>query len=257
MVEIISLTKNRLFPFIKAFGDALIISIDAIFYGRKLWKRKNYFYREIINAGIKTFLIISIVALFTGMILALQSGLTLQQWSQEHRIGQILTLTLLREMSPFMTCLILSASIGSAYTAEIASMNISEELAALRIMGINPNDFVVMPKFFAIIVVAPILTIYSATIGIIGGFIVAYTKLNVGAEIYYKFVINSIFNKDIFVSLLKSCVFAFIIITISSYQGMSAKRGAIGVSKATRSSVILSFLAIIISGYFITSLFYT
>ena len=242
--------------FICSFGDAILIAINSLYFTKNLWKRRNFFAKEIVNAGLKTFFIVSIVALFTGMIMSLQTGLTLQVWSQEERIGQILTLTLLREMSPFMTCLILAASIGSAYAAEIASMNVSEEIAALKIMGINPCDFIIMPKMLALVLVAPILTIYSASIGILGGLVVAYAQLNVSAEIYYKFVLNSIYNKDIFVSLFKSCFFAFIIMTISSYQGLKATRGATGVSKATRTSVILSFLSIIIAGYFISSLFY-
>ena len=248
---------KKFYFWIHSLGEAILISISSILYARNIWKRRNFFAKEIINAGLKTFFIVSIVALFTGMIMSLQTGFTLQQWSQEELIGEILTLTLLREMSPFMTCLILAASIGSAYAAEIASMKVSEEISALKIMGINPNDFIIMPKMFALVLVSPILTIYSVIIGILGGLIVAYTQLNVGVEIYYKYVINSITNKDIFSSLFKSCVFAFIIMTISSYQGLNASKGAVGVSKATRTSVILSFLSIIICGYFISSLLYS
>ena len=253
MTPALSLIKRR----ISSIGTAILDTTEAFSYAPKLWHRRDFFAKEIVNSGLKTFFVISIVSFFTGMILCLQTGLQLAVLGQQEFVGFVVAKSMFTEMGPFMTSLIIAASIGASYTSEIASMNVSEELAALRIMGINSNDFVIMPKLFALMCVAPVLTIYSNTLGSIGGMIIAYTKLNVGFEIYIDSVINSIKSKDIFVGLLKSEVFALIIITISNAKGLKASLGSSGISKATRQGVIISFLMILITGYFISSVFYS
>lgn len=239
-----------------AAGKAILIIVEALKYAYKLPFRRAEFGRQLNNAGVKTFFITAVVAFFTGMILSLQSGLILAQYNQEVNVGQLVTQTMCREMGPFMTALILAASIGSAYAAEIGTMTVSEEVAALKVMNINPVDYLVTPKLFAMMIMCPVLTVYTNLIGSIGGMVVANTQLFVSPEAFTENALEMLRLKEMYVGLFKSFIFAIIIIAVSTYKGFSTKNGAIGVGKATRESVVTSFIFILITGYYITRIFY-
>ena len=235
-------------------GQALIYSFQVIQFTPRLWKRRETFVNQLVDAGLKTFFIISVVSLFTGMILSLQSGFSLQVFSQESRIGQLVILTMSREMGPFMTALILAASIGSSYAAEFASMKNAEEIHALKIMGINFLDFIVMPRFWALMGVIPFLTLYSIVIGYLGGGIIAKSQFNIGIEIYNDLALQVFSMGDLYLALFKSFLFAFFIMSICTLKGLNSANSSAGVSHATRSTVIVSFLFILIGGFFVTSI---
>ena len=206
--------------------------------------------------GVKSFPVTSIVALFTGMILALQTGLILRSYGQEIMVGYLVSQTMFREMGPFMTALILAASVGSAMAAQLGSMTVSQEIAALEVMSINPVRFLVMPRLFAMMIMCPVLTAYTDLIGILGGGLVANTQLDVAWNAYCENVRFMLHEKELWVGFFKAWVFSVLIVGISCYQGMSARHGAVGVGNATRSSVVICFLLILIVGYIITRLFY-
>lgn len=240
----------------RGVGIALCISFEALFRIYRLPRRRAEFGRQLMNAGVKCFLVTSIVAFFTGMILALQTGLALSDWNQETLVGNIVVQTMCREMGPFMTALILAAAIGSAYAAEIGTMKVSEEISALELMAINPVEFLITPRLLALIIMCPILTIYTDILGTLGGMLVSETQLDVYHKVYYRIAMESLTNKEIYVGLFKSLVFGFVIGTVSSYKGFSTTNGAVGVGNAARTTVVTSFLYILILGYFMTRLFY-
>lgn len=159
-------------------------------------------------------------------------------------------------MGPFMTALILAAAIGSAYAAEIGTMKVSEEISALELMAINPVEFLITPRLLALIIMCPVLTIYTDILGTLGGMLVSETQLNVYHKVYYRIAMDSLTNKEIYVGLFKSLVFGFVIGTVSSYKGFSTSNGAVGVGNAARTTVVTSFLYILILGYFMTRIFY-
>jgi phospholipid/cholesterol/gamma-HCH transport system permease protein len=241
---------------LRGAGVALCISFEALFFAYKLPKRRADFGRQLMNAGVRCFLVASIVAFFTGMILALQTGLALADWNQENLVGNIVVKTMCREMGPFMTALILAAAIGSAYAAEIGTMKVSEEVSALELMSINPVEFLVTPRMFALIIMCPILTIYTDVLGTLGGMLISETQLGVYHQVYYRMAIESLTSKEIYVGLFKSLIFGYVIGTVSAYRGFSTVNGAVGVGKAARKTVVTSFLYILILGYFITRMFY-
>ncbi len=207
--------------------------------------------------GIKSLGVISVVAMFTGMILALQTGLELRRFGQEVNIGTAVTVVMLREMGPFMTGLIIAASVGSAIAAQLGTMVVSEEVAALEIMSINPVRFLVMPRLMALAVMMPVLTVYSNILGVVGGAIIGYTQLGVSLTAYFDNATRYAENKDLYVGLFKAFLFGIIIATVACHQGFSATEGAVGVGRATRRTVIISFLTILVIGYMITRLFYS
>ena len=211
---------------------------------------------QLFLTGIKSLGVITVVAMFTGMILALQTGLELRRFGQEVNIGTAVTVVMLREMGPFMTGLIIAASVGSAIAAQLGTMVVSEEVAALEIMSINPVRFLVMPRLVALAVMMPILTVYTNIIGIVGGAIVGYTQLGVSLTAYFDNATQYAENKELYVGLFKALLFGLIITTVSCQQGFSTVEGAVGVGRATRKTVIVSFLTILVVGYMVTRVFY-
>lgn len=211
-------------------------------------------------SGYKSLFVVSIVAVFTGMIVSLQSGLALKDFGQEELIGQLIVVTLTREMAPFMTALILSAAVGSSIAAEIGTMKVSEEIDALEVMSIDPVRFLVLPRIVGFTLMIPVLSNYASLLGTIGGSIIAKTQLGVEYETFYQLALEVLKSKsglkDIWVGNFKAMIFGITISSISCQQGLNAKEGAIGVGRAVRQSVVLSYLFVIMFGYFISAIFY-
>ncbi len=212
--------------------------------------------RQMFVAGIKSLALITIVGMFTGMILGLQTGLELRRYNQEVYIGSAVMVSLLREMGPFMTGIILAACVGSSMAAQLGTMTVNDEIAALEIMSISPVRFLMAPRMFAMTIMTPILSFYTSVLGVIGGGIVGSTQLSVPWEQYIANALSIADSYDLYVGLLKAMVFGIVITGVSCFEGFTTTQGAVGVGQATRRSVITSILLILILGYIITRLFY-
>lgn len=243
---------------VRAVGFGLRILFQSILdirFALTRLRRQEIAYQMYLT-GIKSLGVITVVALFTGMILALQTGLELRRFNQEVQIGTAVTVSILREMGPFMTGLIIAASVGSSIAAQMGTMTVSEEISALEVMSISPIKVLVMPRLVSLVVMMPLLTVYTNVLGISGGALVGQTQLDVSFAAYFDNALVYATNKDLYVGLFKSVVFGLIINTTACYQGFAARSGAVGVGQATRKTVIVSFLTILICGYIITRLFY-
>ena len=215
------------------------------------------FMTQLYVAGIRTLPVITVVGLFTGMILGLQVGLALRRFNQESVfLGATVMLTLIREMGPFVTGICLSACVGSAMAAELGTMTVNDEVAALEIMSISPVRYLAAPRMGALLVMSPILAFYACVQGVIGGGIVGQTQLNVEFHQYMTSAMMIATVKDLFVGLFKAGIFGVVIGAVSCYQGFATRLGAVGVGRATQHSVIISFLLILMLGYMITRAFY-
>jgi phospholipid/cholesterol/gamma-HCH transport system permease protein len=212
--------------------------------------------RQLFATGIKSLALITIVGMFTGMILGLQTGLELRRYNQEIYIGSAVMVSLLREMGPFMTGIILAACVGSSMAAQIGTMTVNDEVAALEIMSISPVRFLMAPRMAAMIIMTPLLSFYTCVLGVIGGGIVGATQLSVPWSQYMANAMKMADSYDLYVGLLKAMVFGIVITGVSCFEGFTTTQGAVGVGQATRRSVILSILLILILGYIITRLFY-
>ncbi len=231
---------------------AAVINIRFLFTPRS-WRETV---GQMFVYGIKSLGVITVVAVFTGMILALQTGLELQRFNQEANIGTAVMVSMLREMGPFMTGLILAACVGSSMAAQLGTMVVSEEIAALEVMSIDPVRFLVMPRLVAMCVMTPALAFFTCIMGVLGGGIVGETQLGVSWAAYIDNATTFAHKKDLYVGLFKAFLFGIIITTVSCHAGLATTKGAVGVGLATRKSVIASFLLILIVGYFVTRLFY-
>jgi phospholipid/cholesterol/gamma-HCH transport system permease protein len=239
-------------------GRALILLAQAVLSMRFVFQRRAR--REVMHqmfiCGIKSLGVITVVSSFTGMILALQTGIEMRRFGQEVFIGAAVMVSMLREMGPFMTGLILAASVGSAVAAQMGTMVVSEEIAALELMSINPVRFLVMPRLVAMLVMTPLLSFYSCILGVVGGGLVGMTQLGVPWSAYIDNATRFAENKDLFVGMLKAFLFGAIIVITACHEGFATTQGAVGVGNATRRTVILSFLSILVVGYVVTRLFY-
>ena len=247
---------RRLLLAVRNAGRSIMILVEGFFYFPHIMAQRREVIRQLFNCGVRSFGVTSVVALFTGMILSLQAGLILREYGQEAQVGTLVSQTMCREMGPFMTALILAASVGSAMAAEIGTMAVSEEIAALHVMSINPVRFLVMPRLLALLVMCPVLTVYTNLVGTLGGMVVAYTQLGVSPHAYTRNAMMYLHNKEVYVGLLKALVFGVIVAGVACYQGLTARNRALGVGRATRRTVVDSFLLILVTGYIITRLFY-
>lgn len=241
-------------------GYTLILLFKTILEFRAIFFKRNEIIQQMYTAGISSFFVVSIVAVFTGMIMGLNAGLGLKDFGAEGQIGLLLTITLTREMSPFMTALILSASVGSAIAAEIGTMKVSEEIDALEVMSINPIRYLVMPRVLGFSLMVPVLCIYSSILGVFGGAVVGHFQLGVEFQVYFNDVITRVASvpglKDLYVGILKGFVFGVIVSIVSCSHGLRTTNGAIGVGRATRESVVISFLLVIFFGYVLTAILF-
>jgi len=206
--------------------------------------------------GVQSLPIVSLISLFTGMVLALQSAYQMQKISAEMYIASLVALSMTRELGPVLTALIVAGRCGASITAELGTMKVTEQIDALQTMATNPTSYLVVPRFWAMLLMLPVLTIYSVIIGIAGGYVIGRYKLHIAHHMYHKMTFQPLHNKDLYSGLLKSVVFAIIICIIACYEGLNAKEGAEGVGKATTSSVVRSFILIIAADCVITALLY-
>ncbi len=213
-------------------------------------------------AGVRALPVTAIVALFAGMILALQTGIELRKLGQSEMIGTVTAISMCREMGPFMTAIILAAMVGSAMAAEIGTMTVSEEVTALDVMSVDSTNYLVLPRVIALTVMCPVLTVFSNLIGIVGGGMVADNHLGVSQHYFWLTVRESLlatdtlFPKDVYVGLFKAIVFGCTIAIVSCSAGLRADGGALGVGKAVQRAVMISVILVIILGYIITWFFY-
>jgi phospholipid/cholesterol/gamma-HCH transport system permease protein len=254
--NVIEAVGRNVFVTVGNAGRSLLILGEALFWLVHVLRRRAEVGRQMYVIGVRSFAVTEIVALFTGMILSLQAGLELRNYGQEVNVGVIVSQTMCREMGPFMTALILAASVGSAMAAELGTMTVSEEIDALQVMSINPVRYLVMPRLAAMLIMLPVLTVFTDVVGTFGGGLVAKTQLGVSWVAYYQNVLLLLKVKEIYVGLFKAVVFGMIVATVSCYQGLATTNGAVGVGQATRKAVVVSFLMVLIVGYFVTRLFY-
>lgn len=208
------------------------------------------------KAGLDSLPLISLVAFFIGVILALQTAVQMQRLGSEMYIASIVALSLVRELGPVLTSLVVAGRVGAAITAEIGSMQVTEQIDALETLATNPINYLVVPRFLALSLMLPILTLYADIIGIIGGYLICVYKLGISSSMYLHITFDALLFKDLFTGLLKALFFGMIIAFVSCYEGFNVEGGAEGVGRATTRSVVTMFIFIIACDCLFTALFY-
>ncbi len=213
--------------------------------------------QQVYFIGMKSLFVVCLTGAFTGMVLGIQGYYALVKYGSAGALGSAVALSLVREMGPVMTAIMVIARAGSAVTAEIGIMRISEQIDALETMDINPIRFLVSSRIAAALISFPLLTALFDVVGIFGGYLTGSVLLGINPELYFTRVQSSVVMSDVTGGFLKSIVFAVVVITICCYQGYythtRAEYGAKGVSLSTTSAVVLSCVLILITDYVLTS----
>jgi len=247
---------KRFIEFVRYAGGTSILLGETLFWIPVPPLRKRHILEQMSKIGVDSLPIVSLISLFTGMVLALQSAYQMQKLSAEMYIASLVALSMTRELGPVLTALIVAGRIGASITAEVGTMKVTEQIDALETLATNPVKYLVVPRFLALVIMIPLLTLYADAIGGLGGYLIGVYKLNISHSMYMKMSWEALTYKDIYTGLIKSTFFAVIICIIACFEGMKAEGGAEGVGKATTSSVVTSFILIIASDCFFTALFY-
>ena len=256
MKKLLEMLGGRFIGFVRYAGGAAILFGQTLFWLAASPSRRRHVFEQMNFIGVNSLPITFLISLFTGMVLALQSAYQMQKISAEMYIASLVSLSMTRELGPVLTALIVAGRVGASITAEIGSMKVTEQIDALETLATNPVKYLVVPRFLALIVMLPLLTIYSDIVGMIGGYIIGVFKLNISHDMYVKMTYDPLKFKDVFTGLIKSFFFAAIVCIVACYEGMKTEGGAEGVGKATTSSVVTSFILIIACDCFFTALFY-
>ena len=212
--------------------------------------------RQMEQIGVRSLGVAGITTIFTGMVLALQTALSLPSLGVKYYIGAVVSKSLVRELGPVLTALIVGGRIGAGMTAEIGTMKVTEQIDAMRSMAADPVKKLVAPKLVATLVMLPALTVIGDALGILGGLIVATYTLDLAPGLYINDVFESLNFGDVFSGITKSFFFAYFIAIIGCYNGLNTTGGADGVGRATTNTVVLGAILVLISDFFLTKLFY-
>ena len=211
---------------------------------------------ELWKIGVQSWFIVAISSLFIGMVLAFQSAYQMQQLAAEIYIASLVSLSVVREIGPVITALIVAGRVGSSIAAELGTMKVTEQIDALQTLATDPVRFLVVPRFVAMVIAVPLLTLWADAIGIFGGFLIGSLKLGILPSLYWKMSILPLAFKDLGSGLIKALIFGAIICIVSCYEGFRTKGGAAGVGRSTTAAVVTSFILVIGADCIFTALFY-
>jgi phospholipid/cholesterol/gamma-HCH transport system permease protein len=205
--------------------------------------------------GVQSLVIVTLTGVFTGMVLALQSSVQLSRFGASLFVGQLVAASVIRELGPVLTALMVAGRVGSGIAAELGSMKVGEQIDALQAMGTDPIKKLVKPRVLAGVVMLPLLTVATDFIAIVGGHLMAWATLHQGASTYWNAVWSGLYMSDLVTGMIKPLVFGFVITTMACYMGLRTTGGTEGVGRSTTQAVVISSVLILATDFFMTKLF--
>ena len=211
---------------------------------------------QIVSAGNNSLALVALISVLIGMILALQSAYQMRQFGVTNLVANLVAVSMTRELAPLITAILVAGRVGSAITAEIGTMKISQEIDALTVMGIDPMTLVVVPRVMGLLIAVPVLTIFAGLLGVLGGCVVGVSILGLGPTGYLIDSLGALVQQDVWGGVIKALVFGFIIGIVSCQQGMDTEGGADEVGRSTTRAVVRSIVLIIAADLFVTAILY-
>lgn len=209
---------------------------------------------QIDSIGLGSLTVVVLTGFFTGAVLALQSGVTLDQFGARPFVGRLVSASMIKELGPVLTALMLAGRVGSGIAAELGSMVVTEQISALRALGTDPIRKLVVPRVLAGFVMCPILTVVANTVGMVGGWIIAVTQLRVASSVYWNSVTDGLFIEDVWMGIIKPFFLGVVIVTIGCHIGLRASGGTQGVGRATTNAVVAASVTVLAVDFFLTRL---
>lgn len=219
---------------------------------------RPFYFRDVVEqfeaVGIGSLTVVLLTGFFTGAALALQSGMTLDQFGARSLVGRLVSASMIKELGPVLTGLMLAGRVGSGIAAELGSMMVTDQINALRALGTDPVRKLVVPRVLACFLMAPVLTVMADVSGLVGGWIIAVVNLNVASGVYWQSVTDALFLGDAWMGILKPFFLGFVIGTIGCHVGLRTTGGTQGVGRATTNAVVVASVAVIAVDFFVTPL---
>lgn len=206
--------------------------------------------------GVNSLMIVLMTTTFAGMVIALQMAHVAVQYGVGKMVGGSASLAMTRELGPMLTAIVVAGRAGSAITAEIGSMKVTEQIDAMKMLAVSPTGYLVVPRVLAMLVMMPLLTLFSDISGLVGGAVVAFNNAGIPYQVFWDSVRQMTLMSDLNLGLVKSLIFGIEVAVISCYQGLKTGRGAAGVGQATTSSVVTSMVVIFVTNYILSSLMF-
>ncbi|MBI4209058.1 MAG: ABC transporter permease [Deltaproteobacteria bacterium] len=245
-----------IFRLIKSVQEFSLLAYHGL---RGIFQRPIY-WRDTIDQmdrfGIGSFLIVGFTGLFTGMVMALQMAVTLERFGIKSLVGRAVSVSIVRELGPVLSALIVAGRMGSGIAAEIGAMKVGEQTDALRAMGTDPVRKLVTPRMIAGLIMMPVLTVFADFIGVFGSYVICSSVLDFSGNLYWTSVLESLDETDVFPGLTKPLFFGLIISTVGCYMGLGTRGGTVGVGKAATESVVIASLGIILADFLITKFYF-
>jgi phospholipid/cholesterol/gamma-HCH transport system permease protein len=232
------------------FCDFSAKTFGWLFRGGFRWKNIRLLFPQMFEVGVKSVPVVGVTGAFIGMVMAIESYSSFKQLGQETRLGSVINLSVVKQIGPVLAAMMLAGRVGGALTAELGTMNVTEQLDAMRVMGADPIRYLVVPRFLACVILTPILTIYSDLLGVLGGYLISVYYLGIPAQPYWDYSAITIETWQVMEGIGKSVFFGAAIGLVACYKGFNSGAGASGVGKACTESFVASFISIIVLNFF-------
>lgn len=254
IIRLIESLGSRIIESVSSVGDMCLFLLKVLYRCVTPPFKVSTLIDQINVIGVQSIFVVSLVGLFTGAVLAVQGEYTLSKFGATAFLGPAVALSLIRELGPVLTALMVNGRAGSAMTAELGIMKISEQVDALRAMSVDPLRYLMVPRILAGLISVPLLTCIFNVIGIAGGYCVAVGSLGLSSGTFIEHMVSSVGDVDVISGVVKSFVFGLIVSWVACYKGWTCDFGAVGVNKATTSAVVMSSVLILVMDYFLTSI---
>ena len=256
IIRLLTYTGKGTLKFTEEIGRGFIMFWQTLTWCFRRPYNLRMIFQQMEAIGFNSLPVVIIMALFTGMVLAIQTYTGFKSFNAENFVGTVVALSVARELGQVLTGLIVSGRAGAAMAAELGTMRVTEQIDALVTLATNPVKHLVVPRFIAGLIVLPLLVIIADIISVIGGYLIAVYVLGANSVIYMRMTTEYIELNDIYGGLLKAGVFGVIISTVSCYKGFYTQGGAEGVGRATTGAVVLSMMFVLIANYFMAALLF-
>jgi phospholipid/cholesterol/gamma-HCH transport system permease protein len=219
---------------------------------------RPFYFRDVVDQldliGVGSLTVVLLTGMFTGMVLALQSGMTLDKFGARSMVGQLVSASMVKELGPVLTALMVAGRVGSGIAAELGSMMVTDQIAALRALGTDPIRKLVLPRILSGVLMVPLLTCISVAVGLFGGWIITFTQLKVSSGVYWNSVVLGLYIQDVWMGLIKPFFLGFVIVSIGCHVGLRTRGGTQGVGRSTTNAVVASSVAVLVVNFLVTKL---
>ena len=254
MSTFVRLLGKTFLEFFGYLGEVVLLALDtfkAMFVAPIRWK---LMFVQLAEVGFRSQLVVVVTGGFTGAVFAAQTYFQFHRLGMDTAVGAVVSVSMFRELGPVLAGLMVAGRVGAAMSAEIGTMKVTEQIDALRAMGVYPVDYLVVPRIFAMMISMPMLVAECVGLGVVAGYFVSAFMLDIPSAYYLDYMLKFTGTRDIKMALTKGFAFAFLIVFIGCYEGFNAKEGAVGVGRAPTEAVVNTSLAILICNFFLSLL---